>query len=1314
MPAGLVMPQTIIAPKRNVYINTPAGPNAPADPNNPAGPATPAAAAPVAPTTSAANTNQPTPPTPAATPENAAPPAPEATTAPEAAEAHAAAAPVQPAPIIELQSQFSRMAEIASGSADRIKQQAKREKKEESEINGALEAANKEMLAAAAAEKDSKKRTREILQKLIQQKKITQVEAQEFMDLDARDPKFESQWQQLTHELTTTATREDLHTIKAEAYAAVKLQDDCFNKIKAVHEAMAEAEKHINLKVSRERTLAQHSRDIGFDIKVGKEVRFKTYRTILLPDGKVKKEPIYRRAIIRDVFFDDIDIVDAKGKEKKLPSLEPTISLQYTDEWRDAEGNQNGGVEQLSAAALKRMADNQEMCEIIEDRQDTDDTSEELEQLKQILGQEIKEGDIFEYLDIGTDESGNHKHENRSVQIVSIYKAEDPFFNEENSQRKGHKVTMISLSEPVVVATNPSLIQKKELTLGEFAKWKKRVEAQKPIDLKELRTQLTQENKDRNSRYKRKAKQYPPIKAETGEVLYADTDPQKTFLIQDVNDETGQITLDNGGIYTPANFLAWVKRNEIEKKDADAEAEKKTAGLEDDNPNKQKILQEAKDKVEEELNKRRNPPPNLLKDDDNVVQPPGGSYIRQLWNDTYFMSGGNLYALGKEIIDFIKRWMERREKNTIGAVGNAMLTPIWGQMGAEFKALQQQAENERVQRFMDSYEQYGYGDLYGQLQKTSNRDELKALFKAMSAKGWIRWNDPVLWAAMSRVGRKKDASYFVNTYDEEKFREILDAFWGDGSYADFRSQNDSAYNSEKGKIVEYAKKLENDPSQMGGVKARLQTMLAKHMRGEYVPAEQYEGYIHFAIQYGKLTFADKVYFILMGLGAEGPAGGDYPGRTILDFGRVSSFGTELLGNYPIIDYFAAPGANLIQRDKNGEIKKDRATGEPMRGQMSQNIVKYIINKYIEKDAKTSIYNLKNPGQFNAGDSLINFIETEIMSNEGVCVRMDKASRDISMWDHEDFHMNAPQLKENQIEQITKEAGGNQKSSVPGIRNAISGLNHFIRLDLDQYMRDMKKGKAGEADQHLVSSMDRMLAFIRLHAVLDNRCRHGIHDRIRLGRELKQCSGVDSSRFVSDQIDEMNGFMNGLIGEMIKVDPASFKRISEEWNLLRNPVNFRQQKKQEEIALRFSTTLSDAMARLKEKVGNNGVFDIVRKIQGEGSANEQLIKGIQARVLTKEEIQEQSTKKASFERMQMSDVRDNVETLERLRLQMQTRGQLTPEKMQEEREVRLSTIINNVKQGKYGMITDSDKALLEKEIANLQRQVGDRGDEEEPA
>jgi len=139
-----------------------------------------------------------------------------------------------------------------------------------------------------------------------------------------------------------------------------------------------------------------------------------------------------------------------------------------------------------------------------------------------------------------------------------------------------------------------------------------------------------------------------------------------------------------------------------------------------------------------------------------------------------------------------------------------------------------------------------------------------------------------------------------------------------------------------------------------------------------------------------------------------------------------------------------------------------------------------------------------------------------------------------------------------------------------------------------------------------------------------------------------------------------------------------------------------------------------MAYLKEKKGDKGLFDIVRNIQGEGSSDEQLIKGIQSRVITKEEAQEQSVKKSSFERMQMADVRDNVETLERLYLSLQTQGQRTPKEIQEQQASKLAGIIKNVKAGKYGMITDSDKALLEKEITNLQRQVGDNFEEEEAA
>lgn len=1212
-----------------------------------------------------------------------------------------------------LQSDTAKRIDVIMDFATRARAEEEKKNEVNKELSNRLEGHKVALQGVLDLERSSRKQTRIILEKWVKQGHISTEEAQEILKLSANDPRFQSEWYELTQRLEGPAARASLNIIKAEAYEYEKIEKKVIEEIKNFNETLEEAKDLINVEGQRQMALDRHSRQLGFELKAGKQLRFRSQRLVRTADGSPKTdangyvhEPIYRTATIKDVFFEDTEI-DDDGKKTTVPSLLPTIALQYHDDWEDSNGNESGGIEFIDAEKLKQMADSQGMTEVIEDHQDTDDVTNELNELNKLLGVEIKEGDEFEYREI--QDKGIHlagtpsksRGINRSVQIVSIFKDEDPFFNDENSQRKGHKTTYIKLDHPVVVANYPSQKQSDTLTLGEFAKWYRRLNASKPMNLKEVRDKLYEENRYRNHKFDRKDNQYPPIELKEKEMLYYDIDPPQTFMIKEVDEANNLIKFDNGSEYTPATFFSWVQSNNVEKMTAEAQAHKATGGMSDNDPNKQKAFDEAKEKAAKDLADREAATAPLA-DDNKPAAVPHVSYMRQLWNQTHFMSLGNLYNMGKEVYEFIIRSMDRREKNMIGAVGHAA---FGGQLGAEFKSIQQQAENENVQRFMQSYEQYGYTDLYDQLRVTSNKDELKAILQAMSAKGWISWNDTVLWAAISRVGKGIDAELYINSFDEEKIAKVLDTFWGDNSYLDFKHKNSSSFNAKKNSEKEVAAEFENDPSGRN-MRVRMQELLQKHLSGEFVDPAQYEAYLEFAIGAGKLGFSDKVYFLIMGIGAEGPAGGDFPGRTLLTtatVGRLAATG-GILGKYPIIEYFAA--AKLPQFDDNGNPILD-SNGNQVVGQINQNNFKHFIREYIEKDAKKSIYSMTKTEDFEPGKELGDFIEREIFYEPSTRERILKASSDCSNIDHDDLHMVAPQLQENQIKQLTRSAGGQQRASAAGIKNALVGLNHFVAIDLDEYMKSIESGDQNRANKHLHMGMEKLLSFVRLHAILDSRYDHGNPDLTRLKGELQQYAGVDRSRLVMDHIRELNEFMRGFIGEMMAEDPESFRDVSQAWDIISTPQGIGKGKTLQQDAVdNFSTKLNKAMSALNDKVGPQGVYEIIKRVQLQGPGGK-LVRGIGEAPKTKEEMEKVSEQLYSFDYgEEIVELKNAAEKIDRLRFRLQAYGALTPQQKEAMKNAKVERILERIKTEKSPLISDDDRKLLEAEISGLENLVGE--------
>lgn len=1196
--------------------------------------------------------------------------------------------------VIALQTNIGRKAEILAGLGTRAHAEELKKKESDKELTEKLEISISNLNGILDLERRSKKRTKQILEQLVQNGQLSDEQARKILNLGPEDDEFQSAWLEITRDPNNPVSKDDLTTVKAEAYEFEKIEKQVQEALQQHAESMQSALDSVNIEATRKQAIDNMSLQLGFPLKQDQVVRFQTYRNVLQEDGPPIQEPVYREVTIKDVYFEDVEVEGVP----KTPSISPMVALQIRDLWPDKNGHETGVVTFMSAADLKQLADESAMVQVIETRQDTEDTDKELKELSRVLGVEIKEGDEFEYRDMIEKSDGSTTGLNQKVRIINIHKKEDPFLRQEHSQRKDQKETFIELDHPVVVANHPQMVTKKSLTIGEFARWFKRLDALKPLTLKETRAELEKVNRERNQKYERKSKMYPPVKVEEGEVLYYDSDPPKTFVIKRVDDLKDEIHLDNGNVYTPATFLAWVRRNHVEKMTAESQAEKMTQDMKDGDPRKNAALEKAKKEAEAALEDRKENPPAQPDDSNRPPVAPSASYLRQLWTNSHFLSLGDVWEMGKEVLDYIKRYLERYQKGKIGAVGHALFP---GGLGSNFKALQQQAENDRVQRFMQAYEQYGYGDLYEQLRSTSDKDELKAIFQAMSAKGWIVWDDPVLLAAISRIARKTGKGVQTLVYNEENIKVTLDAFWGDSSYIDFKHKNESSFNSTKNSEKEAAAAFENDPNGRN-LKVRLQELMHAHLQGKWVDRARFEAYLEFAIIGGKLSFPDKVFFLIMGVGAAGPENGEFPGRTLLDVSRIGSLAASsgMLGKYPIIEYFA--GGQVPKCDDQGNIILG-PDGEPILEKINKNTFKHFIKTYIEKGLNRSIYNLEQH-ELSPTEGISTLVEREIFSDPAVEKRVLKASGEVANWDHDDMHEFAPQLPEDQIKQLTMSAGGKQAASPEGIKNAIVGFNNFMKIDLEDYEEAMNNGDLEKAQRHLATFLKRMYSFQRLHAILDYRYQRNQLELTRMRMSsLRDFAGVDRSRLVSTHIQEMNDFMRKMIDKMREIDPESFKGIAKDWDLISNyQATENMQKRQQEVSTRFSSSFNKAMAALMKKVGPRGMQAIIRSVQGTGP--NKTIKGIMERSNDRAEATKVERERYSFEYEGVAAAQETVEEIEKLRFRLKAEGgKISPE---QKRKDHLENLIRRIKSGKATFISDIDLALLEKELSGLQNAVGE--------
>ncbi len=1212
------------------------------------------------------------------------------------------------------------------GSANEALKVAKEQKKQE--VIKTIESIQQELRNLRGIIDESQKKLRAEINRLMDQKLLTSGQAKEILDLGITLPDFEQKLKGLTDPLKGKISDQDLYSLitekKKEAAQFPKIKEEFEQITVRLNEAMQESRDQIYEKAHKQKMLESLGRQLGFELKEGTKLRFRTKRPVLRPardaasenlyehvtdeNGLRIYEPIYRKATIKEIDFKNFKVKEGDRAEQIFAALTPYVVLDIEDEKPDQNGIKRQQSVEINGASLKKIVDMQDMTV---DYPEGKTAEQDTETLESLLGVNIKPGAVFTYRDISSDGIGKVKGEDKNVTIKNITREKDDFFNTADSNKKGKENTFIELDSEVVVAHTPRQIKKSKLRMDEFIKWFTRlgVVALTALTISELRDKLKEENELRNGTYQRNPKEYLPIELKKDEILCYDTMPPKLFRIKEINDD--KIELDNGSVYTPASFLRWVKNNEVEKFDPDAEAEKRVAFMPEETEEEKALKEEERKKAtaaaQDKKQKRQSVPPGFSTETSEKDTPPNISYLRKLYNETYFLSLGSMYEIGKQIFEYIKRYMERSEKERIGVIGNNALSFIPG-LGREFEVIRQKAETEQVNYYKEAFEQYGCTDFIKQLNTTTNRDELKALLIVMSEKGFINWQDKTLWAAIKRVAAKFNFDLSKAEHNEDSIREILDGFWGKDSFRDFKNKNDSAYQNRVNENKQWALRLENDPEQKEGMKGRLQNYLFMHMNGLWVDPAIYEALLYFAIESGKLSFAEKIYFLIMGFGMEGKKG-ETAGKPLLDWYRLSQFQGNLLNNFPVLDYFTDHSIGKV--DSRGRPIYDPKTGQQAVGQPQMNEMKQLIKTIIEKDTGKNIYSLSKPEKLTPGEELQDYIEKVMMSNPSVVSRMtDKASKDVTNWDHDDFHMFGSQLQENQIRSVAAKSGGKQEASSAAVKNTFAGLNNFTKRYLEQFIEAGKQGDQDAAQKNLRRFMDTFRSYIRLDAIVQDRFEHNKHEFTKFDREMYSYAGVDDSRMVIDMWNEVQSFTE-LLFEKIKphVPKRTYQDLTMNWELMMQKFgssNINKQREQTDAYNNFGTKLEGALSMVQNEVGYNGLAKIFDDIQNHTREEDQkLIKGIAGGLKSKQEMEAQKeSKQRSFDLAEPKTIKLKDLALEYSRLKNRIEEGSKADR-RADRKKKISEILEKIEKNKQNEISIFEEKTLQNEIEAMRGQLG---------
>lgn len=429
-------------------------------------------------------------------------------------------------------------------------------------------------------------------------------------------------------------------------------------------------------------------------------------------------------------------------------------------------------------------------------------------------------------------------------------------------------------------------------------------------------------------------------------------------------------------------------------------------------------------------------------------------YLKSLWDDTRFMTIDDLFQMGKTMWEYYDRRFQTKQKQKYSQIGQDL--PYFS---PEFQRINQSAENEEVNQFQETLDQFGVLQIMDRLHSTSNIFEMKAAFIVLVGKGQLRFDDVKMWENFNqflpselKIPIPHDRNPYTIVDDSggmekrgmDYLKPALDDLWGEGTYDDWMSSNKGAYASNAGKYAEEGKALE---SLEGGYGVRLAQLLSHHKAGGFVDPQRYEGLILAAIDNGKASIQDKIYYMIEGVAAVNPEG-----RTIMDFDRIAHINSTYLPRFPILEYLCS---GIPRQSASGEIKSYRFTLEDYK-------------------RWSKWFNMGNPDNVKPNKAVDDFMWRYAISSDQNQTRVNKV-RSFEGIDHDDMFAYITPMGVQTITDITNVSalgGGTKPLTVEGYKNVYPGFSEYFRVLSD-------KGEINKLQEALA-------AYTRFDSIIQNR------------------------------------------------------------------------------------------------------------------------------------------------------------------------------------------------------------------------------------
>lgn len=404
--------------------------------------------------------------------------------------------------------------------------------------------------------------------------------------------------------------------------------------------------------------------------------------------------------------------------------------------------------------------------------------------------------------------------------------------------------------------------------------------------------------------------------------------------------------------------------------------------------------------------------------------------FEKIFVQTKWVSLMDVKKMVDDSLENMKRMWERRSQRARNHMAGVItdlipdndipLLSYLGRLKYEVRRQEQDNEQEEVGVWEKAFEHLGPIQLLQKLsdvKSNQDRDKMKAIMNLLAKVGRIDWENEKIWDALSKLSNY-DIPHEICTLDrftrEAWLEKVISDIWPTDTDLFYKWQNSNA-TSFKSKREEY-EDFANVRANTGEMQYELNTQLKLYTEWaigskkkgpipEDVNPYKYEKILHYAMANGKMSMADKFFYLIQGLDVG-----------LLPLERLNVLNAELIkGGFPFIDFFT--GKNNSRHEIRQIAIKMRETEE-----------------------------WQSENRYKPGQKAKIWLELVLARDEDTRSRAAKilGARGNEI-DHEDIPMLTSILNMSEMDELLKRQGGDRyRVTQEGLKNAYAGFGTVFR------------------------------------------------------------------------------------------------------------------------------------------------------------------------------------------------------------------------------------------------------------------------------